>query len=169
MRRDVTTLVISVDCQVQAHQLNKVLVVGETELVGQVVTVILAGLGWRDFAIFVDVAVDAGGNVGQLSNEVHGVLKCVLPVLCLLQRALGVCLCESGFTLEGGDGDGELGHWVEIIGAAVDELFDELRKLGTGSPLCGEVADLLFRWNLAGQEQPEETFRERLSTAGGLG
>jgi hypothetical protein len=33
---DVTTLVVSVDGEVESHQLNKVLVLGETKLVGQV-------------------------------------------------------------------------------------------------------------------------------------
>jgi hypothetical protein len=39
---------------------------------------------------------------------------------------------------------------VEVVRAAVDELFDELGKLGTGGPFCGEIADLLFGWDLAG-------------------
>lgn len=126
--RDVTTLVVSVDSQVQTHQLDEVLVSSETELVGQVVTVILARLGWSDLAILVNVAVDTGGNIGKFANEVHGVFKGVLPVFCLLD-ALGVSLSEGGFALESGDGDGELGHWVEVVGAAVDELLDEFGEL----------------------------------------
>jgi hypothetical protein len=58
---------------------------------------------------------------------------------------------------------------VEVAGAAVDELLDELGDIGAGSPLGGEVADLLLRGHLAGQEEPEETFGERLLATGGLG
>jgi hypothetical protein len=58
---------------------------------------------------------------------------------------------------------------VEVAGAAVDELLNELGDVGAGSPLGGEVADLLLRGDLAGQEEPEETFWERLLATGGLG
>ena len=34
------------------------------------------------------------------------------------------------------DRKGQLCHWVQVIGAAVDELFDELRNVGAGGPFC---------------------------------
>lgn len=165
---DVATLVVSVDGEVQTHQLDEVLVVSETELVGQVVGVVLVFLNGGDTAILVDIAVDLGGNGGELGNEVHGVLEGVLPVLGLL-HALGVRLGELRLALESSDGKGELSHGVEVGRAAVDKLLDELGDIGTGSPVSGQVADLLLRGNLAGQQKPEETLRERLLTAGGLG
>jgi hypothetical protein len=58
---------------------------------------------------------------------------------------------------------------VEVVGAAVDELSDEGGELAAGGPLGGQVADLLLRGNLAGEEEPEETLRERLSATGSLG
>jgi hypothetical protein len=58
---------------------------------------------------------------------------------------------------------------VKSAGAAVDELLDELGQVGASGPLGGEVANLLLRGNLTSQEQPEETFRKRLLTTGGLG
>jgi hypothetical protein len=58
---------------------------------------------------------------------------------------------------------------VESAGAAVDKLLNELGEVGAGSPLSRQVANLLLRGNLSGQKQPEETFRERLLTTGGLG
>jgi hypothetical protein len=58
---------------------------------------------------------------------------------------------------------------VEVAGAAVDELLNKLGDVGAGSPLGGEVADLLLGGDLTGQEEPEETFWERLLAAGGLG
>jgi len=60
--------------------------------------------------------------------------------------------------LKSSDSERELSHGVEVIGAAVDELFDELGHIGTGSPVGREVADLLLGGNLAGQEKPEKTW-----------
>jgi hypothetical protein len=166
--RDVATLVVSVDGEVETHKLNEVLVLGETELVGQVERVVLVLLDGCDLAVLVDVAVDLSGDGGQLGNEVHGVLESVLPVLGLL-HALRVGLGEVRLVLESSDGDGELSHGVEVAGTAVDELLDELGHVGAGGPLGGEVADLLLGGNLTGQQKPEETFWERLLAAGGLG
>ena len=122
---NVTALVVGVDGKVQPHQLNKVLVLGEAELVGQVEGVVLVLLDRRDAAILVDVAVDLGGNGRELRDEVHGVLKSVLPVL-RLGHSLRVGLGEVGLVLQSRDGKGELGHGVEVVRAAVDELLDEL-------------------------------------------
>jgi hypothetical protein len=58
---------------------------------------------------------------------------------------------------------------VEIIGAAVDKLFDELGNLGSGSPLGGQIANLLLRRDLASQEKPEETFWKGLGATDSLG
>jgi hypothetical protein len=46
---------------------------------------------------------------------------------------------------------------VKVGRAVVDELLDELGEIGAGSPLSGEVANLLLGGDLAGQEKPEET------------
>jgi hypothetical protein len=165
---NVTTLVVSVDGQVQTHQLNEVGVVGEAELVGQVVGVVLVLLDRGDLAVLVDVAEDLGGDGGETGNEVHRVLKGVLPVLGLV-HALGVGLGELGLVLESSDGERELGHGVEVAGAAVDELLNELGDIGAGSPLSGQVADLLLGGNLAGKQEPEKTLRKRLLATGGLG
>lgn len=159
---DVATLVVGVDGQVQPHELNEVLVLSEAELVGQVVGVVLVLLDGSDLAILEDVAVDAGGNGGQLGNEVHGVLERVLPVLGLGDAA-GVGLGEGRLVLKSSDGKRELSHGVEVVGAAVNELLDELGDVGAGSPLGREVTDLLLRGDLAGQQKPEETCsRQRL-------
>lgn len=153
---DVATLVVGVDGQVQPHELNEVLVAGEAKLVGQVVGVVLVLLDGGNLAVLEDIAVDAGGNGGELGNEVHGVLEGVLPVL-RFRNTTGVSLGESRLVLKGCDSKGELSHGVEVVGAAVNELLDELGDIGAGSPLSREVADLLLGGNLAGQQKPEET------------
>jgi hypothetical protein len=58
---------------------------------------------------------------------------------------------------------------VHVVRAAVDELFDELGKVGTSSPVSGEVSDLLFAGDLAGKEQPEKTFWKGFLSTGSLG
>jgi hypothetical protein len=58
---------------------------------------------------------------------------------------------------------------VEVGRAAVDQLLNKLGNLSAGSPVGGEVADLLLGGNLAGEEKPEKTLGERLLAAGGLG
>lgn len=67
------------------------------------------------------------------------------------------------------NGDGELSHGVESVGASVDELLNKLGELGTSSPLLGEALDLLFGGDLTGDEEPEETFRKGLRTTGSSG
>jgi hypothetical protein len=47
---------------------------------------------------------------------------------------------------------------VEVGRAVVDELLDELGDVGAGSPLGGQITDLLLGRDLAGQEKPEETY-----------
>lgn len=153
---DVATLVVRVDGEVQTHELNEVLVVAEAQLVGQVEGVVLVLLDRGDLAVLEDVAVDLGGNGGQLGNEVHGVLEGVVPVV-LLVHALGVGLGEGRFVLESSDGQRELGHGVEGAGAAVDELLNELGEIGASSPLGRQVANLLLRGDLTGQQKPEKT------------
>lgn len=152
----VATLVVGVDGQVQTHELNKVGVVTEAKLVGEVERVVLVLLDGGNLAALEDVLVDARGDVGQLGNEVHGVLKGVTPVL-LLVDTLGVGLGEGRGVLESSDGQRELSHGVEVGRAVVDELLNELGEVGSGSPLGGKVADLLLSRDLAGQEKPEET------------
>lgn len=165
---DVATLVVGVDGQVQAHQLNKVLVAAEAELVGQVEGVVLVLLDGGNLAVLEDVAVDLGGNGGQLGDQVHRVLEGVGPVV-LLVDTLGVGLGEGGLVLQSGHGQRELSHGVKGARAAVDELLNELGDIGASSPLRRQVADLLLGGDLASQQQPEETFRKGLLAAGGLG
>jgi hypothetical protein len=47
---------------------------------------------------------------------------------------------------------------VEVGRAVVDQLLDELGKVGAGGPVSREVADLLLGRDLASQEKPEETW-----------
>ena len=53
-----------------------------------------------------------------------------------LGHTLGVSLCKGGLVFKSCDRKGQLCHWVEVIGAAVDELFDELWDVGASGPFC---------------------------------
>ena len=59
---DVATFVVSVDGQVQAHELKEVLVGRETELIGEVEGVVLVFLHCSNFAILVHLSLDLGSN-----------------------------------------------------------------------------------------------------------
>jgi len=148
---------ISVDGKVQSQQLNEIVVVTETQLVGEVETVILVLLNRCDLASLEDVLVNSCSNGWELGNQIHRILESVLPVFSLL-HTLRVCFRKGRFVLKSSDCDGELCHWVQVIWAAVDKLFDEFGNFGTGGPLSGEVADLLLAGNFTSQEKPEETW-----------
>ena len=72
--RDVTSLVVRVDGQVQPHQLDKGGVVTVSEHAGKVGRVVLGGVDGSDLAVTVDVLEDSGSNDGKLGNQVHAVL-----------------------------------------------------------------------------------------------
>jgi hypothetical protein len=76
--------VVRVNGDVQPHQLDKLLVVTETEQGGQVGRVVLVGVNGGHLAVTVDVSEDSSGNVGELGNEVHRVVESGLPVLLLV-------------------------------------------------------------------------------------
>lgn len=95
---------IRVDNEVQPHQINKIFVSAETELVRQVETVVLVLLNWSDLSILEDIAVDLSGNGGKLSDEIHRVLKCIAPVF-LFADALGVGLRKLRLVFKSSDSD----------------------------------------------------------------
>lgn len=90
---------VRVDGNVQPHQLDKLLIVTVTEQGSQVGRVILVGVNGGHLAITVNVSEDSSGNVGELGNEVHGIVKGGLPVL-LLVDTIRVGLGESGIVVE---------------------------------------------------------------------
>lgn len=153
---DITTFVVSVDGKVQSHQFDEVLVLAESELIGEIERVVLVLLNWSNLLPLEDILVDSSSNCWQLGDQVHGILEGVLPVFGLL-HSLRVRFGKSRFVLKSIDSDRELGHWVEVSWAAVDELLDEFGNFGTGGPLGGEVADLLLAGDFTSQEKPEKS------------
>jgi hypothetical protein len=154
---DIATFMVSVDGKVKSHQLNEVGVLAESKLVGIVETVILVLLDWGNLSSLENILVDSGSNGWELGDQVHRILKGVSPILGLL-HSLGICLCESRLMLQSSDCDRELCHWVKVVRASVNELFDKLGEIGAGSPLCGQIADLLLTGDFTGEKKPEKTF-----------
>lgn len=68
---DVSSLVISVDGEIESHQLNEILVISETKLVGEVETVILILLDSSDLSALEDILVDACSDRRKLGDQVH--------------------------------------------------------------------------------------------------
>lgn len=50
------------------------------------------------------------------------------PVFCL-GHTLGISFRKGRFVLESNDSEGELGHWVQVAWAAVNELLDEFGNI----------------------------------------
>lgn len=165
---DIATFVVTVDGQIQTHQLNKVGILAKAETIGQVEAIILILLDWGNLAILEDVAVDLGGNGRELGNEILRILKGVLPVFLLVDSS-SIGFGKLRGLLKGNNGDGELGHGVEVFGQTVDGLLNKLGQFGASSPICRKIADLLLTGDLAGQEQPVQTFREGFFTTRSLG
>lgn len=84
VRRDVSTLVVRVDGNVQSHQVDELLIVTVTEHGSKVGRVILVGVNGWEFSITVDVSEDSSGDSGELGDEVHRVIEGGLPVLSLV-------------------------------------------------------------------------------------
>lgn len=166
--RDIATLVVRVDGQVETHQLNEVGVLSEAQHVGQVVAIVLVLLDLGNLTVLEDVAVDTGSNAGQLSDQVHAVLEGVLPVVLLVDTTV-VGLGKLRLALEGGNSHGELGHGVQVLGASVDQLLNVLGERGAGSPVGRQGTDLSLRGDLTSEEEPEKTLGEGFLTTGGLG
>ena len=53
--------------------------------------------------------------------------------------------------------------------ARVDEILNELGDSSSSSPVGGESGALLLSRDLSGEEEPEESLRERLVSSGSLG
>ena len=75
---------VRVDDEVQSHQLYKVHIITKAQLVCQVEAVVLVHLDRSNLSILKDVPVDPCSNCWELCNDVHRVLKGVLPVVLLV-------------------------------------------------------------------------------------
>uniref|UniRef100_A0A182SDY3 Uncharacterized protein n=1 Tax=Anopheles maculatus TaxID=74869 RepID=A0A182SDY3_9DIPT len=154
--RHVTTLVVTVDRQVQAHQLGELLILVAQHL-GEVGRPILL---WVDrtntLAVAVRVTVDGGRNHRQLSDQVHAVLVHVLPVLALV-HTVRVRFSEFALVVKGGHGAAQLRHRVKRGGHVVKHGDDVRWQGSTVGPFAGQRIDLSLRRHVTSDQQPEQT------------
>lgn len=170
--RDVTTLVVTVEGEVETEQVLEVLVLlaALAQHGSEVVRPILVevNLGRQSTSTLVGVLVDLGGNGGKLSQQGNAVVKGRLPVVGLVETLL-VSLGEFGLVVESRDSNGELGHGVEVAREVIEELGDKLGNGSLLSQLAGEDADLVGGGDLSGQEKPEHGLGKHFSASGALG
>ena len=137
--RDITTLMIGMDSQIQSHQFNELIILTESHQMSEIVSVILVFFDGGEFTVLVHVAVNSGCDGGKLGDQGHGILESVFPVF-LLVETLGISLgkgrllfqCRDGWKLAGKRSwhtERELRHGVEIAGTSVDEFFNEFRDV----------------------------------------
>ena len=159
--RDVTSLVIGVDGEVETHKLIKLVGV-VAELTGKVGGVIERSIMRSELAILEGVAVDASSDLGENGEEVEGILESGLPVVTLLNTVL-VGLSELRVLLHGSDGRDELRHGVELSSTEVgQETDDVLGNVSTSGQFSRQSVGLLGSGDLASQQQPQETLRSGL-------
>lgn len=139
--RDVTTLVVAVDDQVQAHQVVE-LSVAEAQQASEVSAVVQLGVVSGEFAVLVGVSVDASGNLGQSGENVQSIFEGGVPVLGLLDASL-VGLGELRLGLHGSDGGRQLRHGVEVLGEVVQHVNNVLGELAALVQLVGDTVGLL--------------------------
>ena len=153
--------------QIKSHKLGEVgiIVAKHACEVSRPILVDIDGANARALAI--QISVNDGGNSRQLSNQVHGVLVHVLPVVGLVD-ALRVGLGELALALKRVDGRAELGHRVQVMREVVQHLDNMLRDMSAVVPFLGQPVNLLLGWNMAGQQEPEKTLWQWLDAAGCL-
>lgn len=162
---NVSTFVVRVNGQVQSHQLDETGIVSVAEHVGQVPRVVLGRVNGGDLAVSVDVLENSTGNGGKLGDQVHGILVDGLPVV-LLGGTLGVSLGERRVVVERSDGERELRHGVQGVGASVDQVFDKLGQFTSGGPFGGETLDLFSGGDFTSDQEPEQGFGQGFSSTG---
>lgn len=87
MRRDVSALMVRVDGEISSDAFLHLVLV-ESQHVGEVASPIEGVIRGDKSAIVVLVPVDGSADVGQLGQQIHGVLEVVLPVLGLVGSGL---------------------------------------------------------------------------------
>lgn len=169
---DVASLMVTVEGEVEPQKILEVLVLlaALSKHSSEIVRPILleVDLGRESTAALVGVLVDLGGNGGKLGQQRDGVVKGGLPIVGLVETLL-VGLGEFGSVVQRRDGNGELGHRVQVCGEVVEHLVHECGKLSLFGELSRELANLVCGGDLAGQEKPEHGLGEHLCSRLSLG
>mmetsp|Transcript_31404 Transcript_31404/g.91328 ORF Transcript_31404/g.91328 Transcript_31404/m.91328 type:complete len:270 (+) Transcript_31404:619-1428(+) len=131
----VSTLMVRVDGQVQAHEFveSRVVVAQHAAEVPRVIERCVL----RHNTVEILATVDDGSNLRQLGHYVQDVFIGVLPQG-VLGHTFRIGLCEIAFGLACEDAHGELGHGMHVLGQRVQHGHHVCRQLGPLVELLGE-------------------------------
>lgn len=76
------------DGEIKTEKLDKGRILAKTKEMGKVPRVVFGRVDSGGFAETVDIAVDAGSNIGELGNKIHGILKGRAPIILLVHTIL---------------------------------------------------------------------------------
>lgn len=109
MGGNITTLVVTVESEVQSQQVNEAGVLRLAKERGVVVRPVLGEIdgAWEGTAAVVGVLVDLSGDGGEFGEEGERVVEGGLPVVGFLEFAGFVEFGKFRVVVERGDGDGD--------------------------------------------------------------
>ena len=77
---------------------------------------------------------------------------------------MSVSLGKLGLRLQSSNSNGKLGHWMQVLWQAVQQLLNVLRQLRSGSQIGRQCLHLALSWHFTGQQQPKDGFWQWLIT-----
>ncbi|KAG6550335.1 hypothetical protein Mapa_008298 [Marchantia paleacea] len=161
VRTHIPSFMVGVNGQVQTHQLVEfgVLIPQHVRKIGSIVQ---SRVGPDRLPTLVGPPVNIRSDFWQPCDQVHGILVSGLPVLALINTLL-VSAGELALGLESHDPGSELRHGVSSLGQRVEHIENVAGNLRSVLKLLRQCIHLLFAGHLAGNQQPKQTFRQRLA------
>jgi len=76
------------DGEIKTEKLDKGRILAKTKEMGKIPRVVFGRVDSGEFSETVDIAVDAGSDIRELGNNIHGVLKSGAPIILLVHTVL---------------------------------------------------------------------------------
>lgn len=76
------------DGEIKTEKLDKGRILAKTKEMGKIPRVVFGRVDSGEFSKTVDIAVDAGSDIRELGNNIHGVLKSGAPIILLVHTVL---------------------------------------------------------------------------------
>jgi len=76
------------DGEIKTEKLDKGRILAKTKEMGKIPRVVFGRVDSGEFTETVDIAVDAGSDIRELGNNIHGVLKSGAPIILLVHTVL---------------------------------------------------------------------------------
>lgn len=151
------------DDDIKSHQLPEVSV-GEAEHVGVVGSVVEAGVSfWDVLVISEDVMEDNSSDSGYLGAEIKSIFQSWLPVQTFVDSTL-VGFHELASWLASENTSRELSHWMHILRERSNQGLFFISQSSSVKEFLLELLDLLISGVFAGKKQPQNAFRNWLTS-----